>query len=203
MARKIRQVKLVEEDIHKNSGKEISHTITKIKEHEKLYTFILVIIFMITISVSVFLGLSVDKYKLYDASYYASNFTMRGQLVALSSNDVMSDEDGLKSQTYNVKYSNNTSRHINYLLRFTLDEETIERCNCRDRIVSFQKLKYSIDGKSVQQFTDETMIITAGMLSSRKSDSLKIHLWIDESMEDSDCLYYGKFIIEELEDMDN
>lgn len=203
MARKIKQAKLFKEDIHKNSGKEISHTITKIKKHEKLYTFILVIIFMCTISISAFLGLSVDKYKLYDASYYASNFTMRGQLVALSSANVMNDENGLKSQKYTVKYSNNTSKNINYLLRFAMDEETLERCDCMDKVVPYHKLRFSLDGKSVQQFTDETMVLTAGMISSRKSDSVKVRLWIDDSVEDSDCLYYGKFIIEELEDMDS
>ena len=209
MAKKIRQIKntkrskLVEEDIHKNNGKEISHTISKIKEHETLYTFLLVIIFMVTISLSVFLGLSVDKYQLYDASYYSSSFSMRGQLVTLSSHNIMSDEDGLNSSPYTLEYTNNTNKHINYLLRFSLDEDAVERCRCSDKITSFQNIHFSLDGETVQQFSDESMIITAGMLGARKSDEVKIYLWLDDSLKDSDCYYFGKFIFEELEDMDS
>ena len=206
MAKKIRQVKQVklkEEDINKNSGKEISHTINKIKEHEKLYTFFLVIIFMVTISLSVFLGLRVDSYQLYDASLYDSSFSMSGQLVTLNHDQVMSDEDGLKSKEYTLSYKNSTGRNVNFIIRFSLDEERVKKCECSSDLVDYQKIKFSLDGKKVQQFTDETMIITAGMVKNRKSDELKIHIWLDESLQDSNnCIYYGKFIFEELEDMD-
>ncbi|MBR3211260.1 MAG: hypothetical protein IKF71_04940 [Bacilli bacterium] len=203
MARKRKRIRIKAEDVTKNSGKEISHTITKIKKHEKLYTFILVVIFMITISLSFLIGLSSDKYQWYDESLYDSNISLSGRLVALSSKNVMSDAEGLKSDTYDIKFSNNTSNYINYILRFALDEETVERCDCRDQIISFDKIKYSLDGKKVNRFTEETMIITTGMLKAKESDSLKVHIWLDESVEEEECLYYGKFVLEQLEDMDS
>jgi len=210
MAKKIRQIKskkqekLTEEDIRKNSGKEISHTISKIKAHERFYTLILVIVFMITISISVFLGFKVDSYQLYDSGYYLSNFTMTGQLVALSRKSVLKDEEGLKSQVYTLEYFNNTDHDINFLIRFARDEETIQRCNCEEKIIPYQKIKYSLDGVHVQSFSDETMILSAGMLKSRKSDQFKVRFWIDDSLEEEEeCFYYGKFVIEELEDMDD
>ena len=203
MAKKIREVKkLVEEDIHKNSGKEISHTISKIKAHERFYTFILVIIFMVTISVSVFLGFKVDSYQLYDASYYYSNFSLSGQLVALTDKNVMGDVQGLTSQKYTLHYSNNTTRNINFLIRFAPDEEMIEKCKCSDKIVDYQKIKYSIDGETVQTFSDESMIITASMVPAREDGDFTVRMWLDESLKDNECFYYGKFILEELEDMD-
>ena len=201
MAKKIRQVKLVEEDIRKNSGKEISHTISKIKAHERFYTFILVIVFMITISLSIFLGLKVDDYQLYDASYYYSSFSMSGQTVTFTSKNIMSDKEGLINAPFTLRFSNNTNRHINYLIRFAVDEEMLEQCKCRDKIIDYHKIKFSLDGKTVQQFSDETMFITAGMIPSRDEGELDVHFWIDESVK-GDCLYYGKFILEELEDMD-
>ena len=98
MAKVIRQLKtkkrkkLAEEDINKNSGKEISHTISKIKAHERFYTFILVIIFMVTISVSVFLGLKVDSYQLYDASYYVKFDLDNCYLISANSTSIIYNE---------------------------------------------------------------------------------------------------------------
>ena len=194
MAKVIRQLKtkkrkkLAEEDINKNSGKEISHTISKIKAHERFYTFILVIIFMVTISVSVFLGLKVDSYQLYDASYYLSSFTLSGELVTLSKKNVMNDIEGLSSKTYTLKYSNHTERDVNFLIRFATDETQKAKCKCDDKIVDYQKIKYSIDGEHVQQFSDETMILSAGMVKSGNSDEFKVKLWLDESLQDIQAL---------------
>lgn len=206
MAKKIRQVKQVklkEENINKNSGKDISHTINKIKEHERLYTFLLVIVFMVTICLSIFLGLRVDTYQLYDASLYDASFSMTGQLITLTKENIKSDADGLKSKPYTLHYKNSTGRNINFIIRFSMDEDRVKKCECDSDIISYDKIKYSIDGKTVQNFNDETMIITAGMLKNRKSDDLNIRFWIDDSVSETDpCLYYGKFIFEELEDMD-
>ena len=41
---KRKKYRLKQSDVVKNSGKEISHTISKIKAHERFYTTILVII---------------------------------------------------------------------------------------------------------------------------------------------------------------
>ena len=46
MAKKIRGVKLKSDDINKNTGRDISHTISKIQANEKKYTIILVLVFM-------------------------------------------------------------------------------------------------------------------------------------------------------------
>ncbi len=209
MAKIIRQIKkkkrskLAEEDINKNSGKEISHTISKIKAHERFYTFILVIIFMITISLSVFLGLRVDSFKIYDASYYASNYSLNGELITLNQNDIMSDADGLLSFEHTVNYTNHTDHNINYIIRFAEDEESFERCKCSDKKIDYHAIKYSIDGKTVHQFSEETMIITAGMVSVHNTGEMHIRLWIDEKYnKNSECFFYGKFILEELENMD-
>ena len=204
MAKKIRQVKLTEDAIHKNSGKEISHTISKIKAHERLYTFLLVIVFMVTICISIFLGLRVDTYQLYDADFYQNGVSITGQLLALSSKNIMSDADGLKSNTYIVGYTNNTGRDINFLVRLAYDEQNMEKCKCEDKLVNIRKIKFSINGEIVQQFSDEAMIITAGMLKSHDSGELTIRFWLDEELkEEEECFFYGKFILEELEDMDS
>jgi len=210
MAKKIRQIKskkqekLTEEDIRKNSGKEISHTISKIKEHERFYTFILVIIFMITITISVLLGFKVDSYKLYDASYYTTNYSLNGQLISLNHTHIMSDEEGLKSKEYTITYTNHTTHNLNFIIRFSKDEDAFERCKCSDHTIDYHAIKYSVDGETVQQFTEETMIVMAGMVPVQESGELKIRLWIDENYPNTDeCYFYGKFMLEELEDMDS
>jgi len=201
MAKKIRQIKLAKEDINKNSGKEISHTISKIQAHERLYTFLLVIVFMVTIPIFVFFALKVDEYQLYDPSYYLSSFSLSGQSVTLTSDNIMSDEEGLKSPQYTLDFSNNTNHSVNYIIRFAEDEDMFEKCECKDKVIDYHMIKYSLDGKTVHQFTDETMIITAGMIKDKADDYLNIRFWIDDSIKD-EAFYYGKFILEELEDMD-
>ncbi len=204
MAKKIRQVKLVEEDINKNSGKEISHTISKIKAHERLYTFVLVVIFMFTISITAFLGLKVDSYQLYDASYYYSHFSMKGDSIKLSSKDVMSDVNGLVSKPRTLEYNNNTNKNINFIIRFSPDEKEIKKCGCENKIIDYHKIKYSLDGINIKTFTDDAMIISASMLEKNSNGTFSIRLWLDESLKNKDdCVYYGKFVLEELEDMDN
>lgn len=209
MAKIIRQVKkkkqskLAEEDINKNSGKEISHTISKIKAHERLYTFILVIIFMVTISLSVFLGLRVDSYKIYDASYYTSNYSLNGELISLNHNSIMSDAEGLATREYVVNYTNHTDHNINYIIRFSEDEDAFERCKCGDKKIDYHAIKYSIDGKTIHQFSEETMVISAGMIPVQETGEMKVRLWIDDKYNKEDeCFFYGKFILEELENMD-
>lgn len=201
MAKKIKQVHLAEEEIHKNNGKEITHTISKIKAHEKLYTFFLVIVFMITIGISIFLGLKVDSYQIYDPEYYQNAISLSGQLLTISSNHIMSDSLGLQSNGYTVRYKNNTGKNINFLLRLAIDEDQLEKCNCEENLVDIRKIKFSLNGETIQQFSDEAMIITAGMLKAHDSGEMNIRIWFDESVE-SNSIFYGKFTLEQLEDMD-
>ena len=203
MAKKVRQVKLVSEDISKNSGKELSHTISKIKAHERLYTFYLVIFFMVVICISAYLGFKVDPSIIYDSNYNYSSFSMSGQLLSLKSKDIMSDAEGVKSIPYTLNYQNTTDRKINFIVRLAVDEDSVKACECGDKIIDYRKIRYAYDDNYVNSFKDESMIIAAGTVKPMESGTFDVRIWLDESLDkNSECYYYGKFVIEELEDMD-
>ena len=203
MAKKIRNIKRIkQEDITKNTGKEIGSTIARFKMHEKRYTFYLVVIFMLTIMISAYFGLKVDSYHLYDSSKNKGSYlSFSSRLVFLNQKNIMSDLDGLKSSTYLVDFSNTTAESINYIIRLVLDEDSIEQCNCENEIVDFDKIRYSIDGKSVLSFRDENMIIETGTIQSQKNEKFNIRFWLNDQVDTSKCHFYGRLIFEELKDI--
>ena len=204
MAKKIRQVKLTEEDIVKNNGKDISHSIAKLKKQERIYTIVFALFFVIMIPLIIFLSFRVDTTQLFDYSYYKDvNVLLNGQFITLDNSSILKDSDALNKDPYIIKYNNLTNNNINYIIHFAKDEKAISLCNCNDKLLDYHKIKYSIDGKTVHSFSDESMLITANMIRARKKDEFKIWIWIDEKVkDDNDVLFLGKIVLEELEDMD-
>ena len=99
MAKKIRNAKLKGEDIQKNSGKNISYTISKIKAHERFYTTILVLIFMVVITSAIYLGLRVDPYDAYAENYVdeGNGFSYTVRMIYLNQKNI-----GTKDNAYSI-----------------------------------------------------------------------------------------------------
>ncbi len=195
MAKKIKGVKLKEADIHKNSGKEISHTISKIKENERFYTILLVLVFMVTISVSIYIGLRVNLSSLSadELSTYASGFSYSGQLIHLDSTNIGMEN----AKTYTISSSNFTSDDINYLMKIVLDQHFIKECRCEDMIASYDQIHFSFEDKEVRSFSNSDLVLKTGFLPRGKKDSLRVSIWLDESV-DTNVHFYGRIEINEL-----
>ena len=150
MAKKIRDVKIRNSgDVNKNSGIKITHTINKIKEHEARYTVILTSVFMVLIVVFAYMAFRYDPDNLSNIEYtkaYA-HLSSSGKLVYINENDIMNDNDGLKSQPYSVNFSNMTNHTINYVIRFVEAKDMVENCKCD--IVDYKNIKFSLDGVHV------------------------------------------------------
>lgn len=203
MAKKIRGVKLKNSDINKNNGKEISHTINKIKEHEMRYTIILVVIFMFAILFLLYLGINVDSYDfsgLYDSP---PPITSSSDIISLNNSSILSDEEGLNTDEYLVQFSNNTSENINYVIRIINDEKSILDCDCGELIVPYDKIRYSINSSDVKTFEDGDMIIKTGMIEGKKKENISIKFWLDGDVnKDYKNYFFGRVILEQIEDMD-
>ena len=203
MAKRIKGVKVLNSyDVNKNSGIKISHTISKIKEHEARYTVILTSIFMVVIVVFCYFAFRFDEDSLTSIDYTKaySHLSASGRVVYINQRDIMSDEAGLKNTPVSVNFSNMTNHTINYVIRFAKEESMIENCKCE--IVDYKKIKFSVDGKNVQSFDNEDMIVTTGMIKSNKEGTLDVHFWIDDEVDsNSDCNFYGKFIFDEFNEM--
>lgn len=188
-----------EQDILKNSGREVSHVISAIKKHERLYLAMLAVIFMVTICFSGYLALKVDSSFTAVPEKYQNHLSMTGSLLSLSSQNVLNEEDGLKSSVIPLSFQNGSGDNVNYVIRLVRDQDRISMCDCEDKIVSYQDLRFSLDGKTVQKFQDGEMVLTTGMIPNLEEEKISLRIWIDESVS-YDSYYYGKFLLEELEE---
>ena len=203
MAKKIRSAKVKSSgDVNKNSGIKISHTINKIKENERKYTFYLTSLFMVLIVVFAYMVFRVDADSLTSLDYTMAyqHLSSSGKMVYMNEDNIMSDEEGLVSEPVFVNFSNMTNHTINYVIKFVEEKDMVENCKCE--IVDYKKIKFSVDGVNIQTFDNEDMVVTSGMIKSNNEDTLKVHFWIDNDMpEDSECNYYGRFVFQEFNEM--
>lgn len=203
MAKKIRGIKLKSSDINKNNGKEISHTINKIKEHEVRYTAILVVVFMVLIVVLLYLFINVDSYNLDAFHDTPAISTSSSGIMSLNNRLILSDEAGLGTDEYVVEFSNNSTENINYIIRIVNDEDSISECDCGELIVPFDKIKYSVNSSPAMGFDDSLMVIKTGMIEAKSQEKISIRIWFDESLDKSHNNYFfGRVLLEQIEDMD-
>lgn len=190
-------------DVNKNSGIKISHTINKIKDNEMKYMVILTGVFMVLIVCCVYFGMRYDAkgFGSVDYTKAASHLSASGMVVHIGQNDIMSDSEGIKNKPVSVSFSNMTNHSINYVIRFAKEEFMSESCKCD--LVDYDKIKFSLDGMTVNTFKNEEMIVTSGMIKSRDEDELNVRFWIDDSQDkNKDCNFYGKFVFEEFNGME-
>ena len=197
MGRK-KKYRLKKSDVLRNSGKEISHTILKIKKHERLYTTILVFIFMTLIIVGVYFIFRVNPSKFnYNSEYNNDNgFSYSSNLVFLSDKNFGQDN----SNSYVVNISNMTEYNENYVIKLNLNDDFIKKCNCSDKLLSYDKIKYSIADGVERSIDNQDMILSTGFIASKGVDKLNIKIWVDESVNE-EIYFYGIIDIIPINDL--
>ena len=105
--------KLQQSDINRNTSVEVSHTIKKIKENERKYTIVLVIIFMSIFSIIGYKLFSVDSNILFNNvsaySKYNSYFSISSEVLTLTNKDIYSDDLGIKTEKDSINITNKTN----------------------------------------------------------------------------------------------
>ena len=190
MARKMKKLKKY--DISQNSGKEISHTIAKIKAHERFYTSILVVIFMFLIVLGAYFVFRVDPsdykyegdFKIEDGFSYSSN------LVFLNDGN---NKDN--SNEYIINISNMTDYNENYELQLNYNDDFIAKCNCSEKLVPLDKIKYSIDDGVVRNLSAQNKVLSTGFIAKSTMTQVKVKMWLEGLEKDKEGYFYGKLDI--------
>ena len=82
------------------------------------------------------------------------------------------------------------------------DEESIESCNCREKLISYDKLRFSLEDKQEKRFTNQDMVLTTGFIHPQETEEIPINIWIDETENKNDEMhFYGKIVLEKIEDI--
>jgi len=196
---KRKKYRLKQSDVVKNSGKEISHTISKIKAHERFYTTILVIIFMIVISTSIFFLFRITPNNInYNSNYTTeTGFSYTSNLIFLSNKNTGNDN----RNTYVINISNMTEYNENYAVKLVLNDEFIKKCNCNDRLLPISKLRYNIGDGVVRSVDQSNMILTTGFIGTKKVDTLKFSMWIEGMSQSDEYYFYGKLEIVPIDEL--
>lgn len=174
--------------------------ITKeIKEHEKKYTIILVILFILIL---VFVGyyiLSIDNKKLNTSNktinYKYSSLSNSSRTITLTNNNILDDKDGLNTNKISINIKNTTDSKYDYKIVLKDDKSALKTCNCENDKEIYKYIKYSLNGKSVLTLSED-MVIYKGSLNQDKEKEILINIWLDKSLNTSNYQYHGYFSIE-------
>ena len=179
--------KLKIENVNRNSSKNVSHTINKIKSNERKYTVILVFIFMILFIVICFFLFRVNGNKLYSSVDSAKNEMLESssRVITLTNDYILSDKVGLKTDKYVVTINNDIPEILNYKIKLVRDDIITSKCKCDTTSLLLNNIKYSLDGKNISTLVENNnkeIIITTGSLKSGENKKVNINLWIDENV---------------------
>ena len=199
MASRKKKVKLTKSDISVSS-KNISHSISKIKANECKYTTIFVFIFLCLFAVVGYFALSIDSTRLLNGIKGVSDsagISSSSTAISLSSDNIMSDEEGLKSNPHIVKLNNYFQYSYDYQLKLDEDKLIRDLCEC-DKTIDKSFIKYSLDGENVNTL-GEDMILSKGTLEGVSDAVLSIRIWVsNESNIDDNTHFHGIFNFSEI-----
>ena len=184
---------LTKNDINRNSDKNISYSIKLMKKKERRYTFIFVILFLLLFSIIGYYSFKVD-YDNFKGNYsFLNNYSL-----TLTSDDIMSDIDGIKKKGITIHYFNDSLEDSNYKIIYKKDVSFTKKCGCSDNTFNISDIRFSIDGISSNSFLNDEMIVTTKFIKANTMDSTNIKMWIDESIM-SDSHYHGYFEYEKID----
>ncbi len=200
MAR-IRGVKVKKDVILKNSSSNISHSIKRIKENERKYTILLVGFFFLLFCFIGYFTLRVNSADFLD--YYQEQsdehgVKTSGGLVTLTSNHIMSNQEGLQSDIVLLTIENHLDCSFRYRIIFVEDDYLIDKCGCRGKSYNLSSIHYSIDGVQVKSFSSDSVIVLEDQLNSGNTKNYPIRVWLDESVPISDLHFHGHFVVETM-----
>lgn len=193
MGKKIRGVKLKAEDINKNNGKEISHTINKIIANERKYTIMLVMFFIVLFLTMGYFLLSSDIRKINNN--YNSNITIKAPSILLTDDDVMDDSQGLNSNNIELEIINNTEVDTNYRIVLKEDINEKKKCGCINESFNVKNIRYSFDGNNIKKISNNLNVVATGVLKSYEKEKLNFRMWLSNN---DGSHFHGKFVIEKI-----
>jgi len=184
-----------------------SKAVQKLQKNEKKYTIYVVGLFLALFFYLGYIMLIVpDKNlsKIQNVSTSLSNYgeeksmdsvSVFSEVVTLTEENIMSNEDGLASNPYLVSIKNPTTEEIKYRIILKSDSVLQQRCGCDNRFSS-----YIIVGtdKGIEHFSSmKDSIIYEGNLMAKEEKTLSFRLWFDQDIPLSgEAHFHGKFELE-------
>ena len=144
--------------------------IEEIKIHDKRYTVILVVVFVLLIMYGCYYILSIDNKNITtnNINYRYSDISSSYQMITLTN----------EHQKYSINIDNNTSEPIKYKVLLLEDTNTKKLCECSDKKFDLSTIKYSINGE-IKSLKDN--VVLEGSIAKNKSVSLNVSMWLEKN----------------------
>ena len=190
-------------NIKKNPNIEKEHVITKINQHEKLYTFYLSMIFLIVLlGVTFLIGTSLKDvlpFNSYSSGEllveYNSTNNLIGNIITLTDADVVEDAKVEDSNHYTFTITNPSNYSVKYKIKIRDDDEFIELDQCRDRLFSEEDIKFNINHGNVFYLNTKKVgdyyLLAEEVIPANSTKVYTINIWLDNSTLLSDRHYHG------------
>lgn len=174
--------------------------INELKEHEKKYTIILVVLFVSLILFTSYCILSIDNKKLStntkSINYRYNSLTTSFQTITLTNKNILEDKVGLKSNKVAIHIDNSTNKKYDYKIVLKKDKANTKICGCEDNSDDYKYIRYSINGKDVLKL-DSDYVIYKGSLKKDEKEDILINIWLDKTTNNN-YHYHGYFNIEKI-----
>lgn len=172
--------------------------IKRIKQHEKKYTIILVILFVFIIILLGYLLFSIDSKNIPETiNYKYSSLYISSQAVTLTNKNILKDEEGLNSKKLTINIKNTTNSKCEYRIILKKDNQTTQNCGCQNNTEDYKYIKYSLNQKDILKL-EKDMVIYKGTLNKDEEKTLTINIWLDNNLNINNYHYHGYFSIEKI-----
>lgn len=173
----------------------------ELKDHEKKYTIILVVLFLFVFGFLGYSLLSIDnkEIKTLDKTinYRYSSISSSFQLITLTDKNKLTDKDGLNTNKLSIHVENTTDNKYDYKIVLKKDKSTTKSCGCEKNIEDYKYIRYSLDGEKTLKL-DKDMVIYKGTLNKDEEKDILINIWLDKSLSINNYHFHGYFSIEKI-----
>lgn len=174
---------------------EVPHAIKVLKDNEKKYTIILVIIFMLIITYAGYKVLTIDNSELYSSVNIASNnysyVSITSSNITLTKNDIKSNEEGFNTNKRIIHIVNNTNKIQKYKIYLKSDYK--DKCICGNNLIDKKYIHYSFNDKDVLTLNDDLFV--EGNLKKKEKKDIIFNMWISDQVVE-DLHFHGHFVLE-------
>ncbi len=194
---------LTQADIKKYSSNQLDHVILKVKENEKKYIMISVLIILLIFGICCyFIFTSVRKGTIHNTLRsgdlyidYSETKDGLGDVINLVNVKPLKDEEGLNTELHQVKITNHSDSVRNYKLAIINDDDMIDLDNCSNYHTAREFIRYNIDGNVA---TLDNKPIVVGELKPNQSVAYDIRVWVSEQYNGIYAPHYhGRIVVKQ------
>lgn len=210
--RKKRNVKKLKmSDIKHGEGAHVGHLLNHIKAKEVELTFLCVMICLIVIVTGLYFTFTaIQKPKKYN-TMEVGNFSVTfnevdenlGNVIDLTPLQPMSDFEGEKTKTYQVKIKNTVNKKQTFQIKLMRDVAMVHEDGCNKKQLPYQYLHYKIGDGEVQMvdFSKRSPILYTDSLAAHEKRTIKVRIWVVDTLpkEYLNYHYHGKLSVKSVE----